>query len=550
MIAAVLGAIAYPMYSKAITKTRAAEAVNLLEMVYNKQAVNFTRTGEYLDDFNKIGKLTTGEEKVLQSGASVEVNGFTLTLNSEEGCVSARYGQEDSAKSFIVARNYVSSDLGCSGNSAACAAFVGALSAEEVCSVSGGSSGDDGGDGGGGDDGGGAAEPACSGDAPEPSVQSCGGGKGSSSASYSCQGGQWVLGDFGDCVCEEGYKLDGDVCVIINNPFVCVSQGKVFNEKTGACDECSSGTSIDGKTCIPIITPEYCKEQQRSYNTFTRSCCPKGSYFDGKAGCVSCDEYASGAVINDAGTACVCPADKPWRAENILSAVGSDPGYVCRACPEGSKFDGGLCACQGGRTMNLLNTACVCPADKPNWNGLVCLACTTAMPVWSFISQKCEACPTSTPVWNAASKKCEVCPASAPVWNAAAKKCEACPSDKPLWNGSACTACPSNKPVYSGGVCTCNVTAASCAAEGRAFDSASCGCGECTELNHYPSMDAPYQCVNRGHCDYYCQRRGAVCTATSGQPGKFVACSSGCCCEPNSSPAHSSQLIACVQPAL
>ncbi|MDR1684560.1 MAG: type II secretion system GspH family protein, partial [Elusimicrobiota bacterium] len=44
MIVSILCAIAYPVYTKSVTKSRVAQAVNLVELVYNKQAVSYART--------------------------------------------------------------------------------------------------------------------------------------------------------------------------------------------------------------------------------------------------------------------------------------------------------------------------------------------------------------------------------------------------------------------------------------------------------------------------------------------------------------------------
>ena len=53
MVISVLAAIAYPIYTKAATKSRAIEAINLLEMVRNKQQQKYA-AHEYLFSFRKI----------------------------------------------------------------------------------------------------------------------------------------------------------------------------------------------------------------------------------------------------------------------------------------------------------------------------------------------------------------------------------------------------------------------------------------------------------------------------------------------------------------
>ena len=65
IIVGVLAAIAYPVFSKSIAKARATEAVNLLEIVKNKQIQNFATTGEYATSISDFKKLTTGKDDIL-----------------------------------------------------------------------------------------------------------------------------------------------------------------------------------------------------------------------------------------------------------------------------------------------------------------------------------------------------------------------------------------------------------------------------------------------------------------------------------------------------
>ena len=63
MIISVLTAIAYPLYTKAATKSRAIEAINLLEMVRNKQLQKFAKDKSYYSSFTNMGQLTVNKNK-------------------------------------------------------------------------------------------------------------------------------------------------------------------------------------------------------------------------------------------------------------------------------------------------------------------------------------------------------------------------------------------------------------------------------------------------------------------------------------------------------
>lgn len=119
LIVGVLAAISYPVYKKSVTKARAVEAVNLIELVKNKQIQNFTQNGGYFDDFSNIDRLTLGKEE--KSGAQLIVNeDYSLYLNAAKSCVSAYY-KKGTPSEFSFSAGYEDDGLGCSG--AVCSSF-------------------------------------------------------------------------------------------------------------------------------------------------------------------------------------------------------------------------------------------------------------------------------------------------------------------------------------------------------------------------------------------------------------------------------------------
>lgn len=59
LMVSVLAAVVYPLYTKSMTKARAVEAINIVEMVRNKQLQKYARDKEYYDDFNSMGQITS-----------------------------------------------------------------------------------------------------------------------------------------------------------------------------------------------------------------------------------------------------------------------------------------------------------------------------------------------------------------------------------------------------------------------------------------------------------------------------------------------------------
>ncbi len=120
LIIGVISAIAYPVYTKSINKSRAVEAINLLEMVRNKQIANFARKGEYLPTFSNIGQLTSNAEAEVKTegDAILTVNGkYELAMNNATNCMSAAYiPAKGKPATFTFSSSYEDAGLGCDGD--------------------------------------------------------------------------------------------------------------------------------------------------------------------------------------------------------------------------------------------------------------------------------------------------------------------------------------------------------------------------------------------------------------------------------------------------
>ncbi len=120
LIIGVISAIAYPVYTKSINKSRAVEAINLLEMVRNKQIANFARKGEYLPTFKDMGQLTSNAEAEVKTegDAILTVNGkYELAMNNATNCMSASYvPAKGKSATFTFSSSYEDAGLGCDGD--------------------------------------------------------------------------------------------------------------------------------------------------------------------------------------------------------------------------------------------------------------------------------------------------------------------------------------------------------------------------------------------------------------------------------------------------
>ncbi len=130
MIISVLTAIAYPLYTKAATKSRAIEAINLLEMVRNKQLQKFAKDKSYYSSFTNMGQLTVNKNKEVVEGAVLKVKDYTLSLNNIHSCMTAAYDKGGTKFSFSSSYEYTG--LGCTGD--VCSSFGDIVgTAKDVC---------------------------------------------------------------------------------------------------------------------------------------------------------------------------------------------------------------------------------------------------------------------------------------------------------------------------------------------------------------------------------------------------------------------------------
>lgn len=435
----VLAAIALPVYQKYVLKSRAGEALNLLEMVKVRQNVTVAKsqTRNYISQAADLGPLTAGATEV-PSGADLIVNSdYTITLNDTDQCAIVIY-KPDNQEKFRFAVSYTEPGVGCSGS--ICSSFASVTTdVASICRL------------------------------PNETLNSC-----TRPVEPCGLGYQWSNAAC-DCVecspCPMGYSY-GPNCMCV--PPGCqvreCASGEHFDPTPEICD-CVSDSSCEEPPCsceecpsnkVRVPTAEdpcncECPSNLPTWDANTQLCVP------------SCDKTCEGdEVLNITTCSCDCPPNKPI----------SGPNHTCKAC-------GDVC----GSSVVL------------SWNGSNCVGVCPKGLVWSAADNDCVSCyrlyGEERPFWvsggkpgsgNSAGKvngkitsttdtlcqvsfdgSCEPCPAEAPIWDGS--KCIPCCKVKSatltskygigaVWNGKECVPCWAADPtkpelVMSGDTCEC-----------------------------------------------------------------------------------------------
>lgn len=319
LIISVIAAIVYPLYSKTIVKSRAAEAINLLEMVRNKQLQKFARDGEYFTDLSSAGKFTnSGNQEFLPSGG-MKINDYTLKLNDNAKCVSAAY--EKGSIKFTFSSSYENAGLGCTGT--VCSSFGDIVgTTEEVCAQE-------------------EHTPvlSCSGSASE-SCGKCG------TKHRVCNTVSGVWGEYGACTGEGS-----------------CSPGETLNCEGGGIQTC--GSSCSWGACESIACSGEasrgcgrCGTQTRSCNSFTKewgdwgACSGQGECLAGAGSGKSCLGDKTGTQWRTCSSTCM------WSEWDTSGCI---PKTACSECPSGSDRDFNIKFKEDGDCC--ISTNIPCPAD-------------------------------------------------------------------------------------------------------------------------------------------------------------------------------------------
>ena len=393
LIISVLAAIVYPMYTKSITRSRAIEAINLLEMVRNKQLQKFARDQKYYTDLSKIGQLTSDSSAATVDGEKLKINDYTLSLDPVKNCMRAEY--KKGSTEFTFSASYEKSGLGCTGS--ICSSFGSVTStADQVCgcniTCSGGFTKD-------------AASCSCTCSAcvkdgqcvpaylDKPLSESCGnGGTRSRTCTPSCDGGD--CGEWGLCgsqTCDPALKPSEtkacEYCGIQTRTVTCNQNTGVWTSgEWGNCTNkgvCSSGTTEE-QTCQFSTTVKNTRTCSAACTWGAWTGCPNREKCP--TTCPNGQQRDTAITYTDEGKCCVaaCASTQKERCEdNHYGPAGTFNSASCS------------CSCPGGSVLDSSDGNCVCPSDKPNWDGSKCAAQADKCKDASYAaSHKCECSPS------------------------------------------------------------------------------------------------------------------------------------------------------------
>ena len=361
LIVGVLASILLATYQKYILKSRAAEAINLLEIVKKRQHIARAKSKSrtFITNVSDIVPLTSRPNEVLAGDSLIINNNYILTLNEQNQCAVVSYKQQNQER-FKFAISYVKAGLGCQGD--ICSSFGETISdISSVCSTE---------------------------DTPICTYQNCDLGQTWSSEACSCV----------QCTsCAPGYHFSGVGCECVSDgtPIVLECQSpRVLVNGNCVCPSCTGGQVLTGNNC-------------------TCSCPLNKPYWDGM-NCIACDSpkvwqnkqcvcpaCSGGQVITDEkNCTCSCPSEKPYW-----------DGNECIECKSPRQWINGECiACESPRQW--IDGECKCPGEK-HWDGKKCVSCAPPRPIWNEQTKKCVSCYSyhgaDAPVWDSNTSRCVSC---------------------------------------------------------------------------------------------------------------------------------------------
>lgn len=323
IIIGILASILVPTYQKYILKTRAAEALNLLEMVKTRQQVALAKspTKTYISNAAELAPLTAGSTETAY-GVDLLVNtDYTVTLNSSSQCAIVIYKQ-GTADEFKFAASYERPGVACVGSICNSFTTVTTNDIDSVCVLE-------------------TAQQV----APPP-------------------------GPVCNKTCPDFAPLNADICACI-----CTNTSTLMDESTQSCPEPSCQDDFTGCLGDKVLTPiptNLCncacpptKPIEGENNTCLdcHDACPTNMSFvwsyDRRRCETSCPENTILDDSNPSNPQCVSCAQ---------ATGGAKPFWVANTTITPSE-DTGLCVVSNGGHCE------PCPDDKPIWDGETCITC-------------------------------------------------------------------------------------------------------------------------------------------------------------------------------
>ena len=463
LIVGILASIGLPLYQKFIMKARAAEAVNLLAMLRDKQTVSRATQNAYFSDYRNMpaGNLVGGGERISSSSQASNAiqniltsGDYEVELVSSSNCAIARYKPDghDSPEKFSFSISYLGEGLGCTGP--ICSSFPDIKgTAEGFCAETNKIVNN-------------AITQSCPsnpgfnpGSCAYPQILSadrchcvC---PSNSPTAETCQSlGKTYNESTCSCSCDqdnvpaptenpENYYFNEGTCQYVCKltASTCIARGKVLNANTCSCedpDTCPDGTvSVNGQC-------EYCNglywqvPSEENPGVMVGHCCTSNKIHRFTP-IGDIDNYCTSPnSFNGETCSCECDKDKVTPPDPItgytFNFTTCQYDHSCdltaEICAEHDKlFDEGTCSCY---CQTNESGGCICPDGKVSVNNecVYCnydyyvsngigYCCTADAPYFNGTS--CVSCPTGAE-WDISTKQC-VCTATNKVLNATGTQC-------------------------------------------------------------------------------------------------------------------------------
>jgi len=403
VIMGVLASVAVPLYTRTMKRSRASDALHVLDVASEKQEAYYISNKNYAQSFSDLSvpvKGLDGNKTVSQSG--VKVGPFTYQMS--DSCFSAAY-QSSQSDSYVIYRNYETQQVGCVGNG--CSTLSGII--DNVSSVS----------------------------CPPVTINSTTDNGGS--------GNDPCVTNPSSC-CPEGTTWNGTKCAYPSCP-----SAKVYDVTTKSCvcaNVCTNGGTQNASDCS-CSCPGSCIGGQVMDSACNCSCPSSKPNWDSSS--ASCVPSCSSPKTRWDGSQCACPLDKPLF-----------DGTNCISCPVGKTWNGTTCGCSsdtpyewGGKCMacsqsdyNSKKAACTSTQYGPagTWTDAMC---SCSCPDNSAYTGGHCSCPSATPYFY--SGNCNKCKSTDIVSNGVC-----CPQGKVSLDGSSCVYAYKPKRISAGVLVDCH----------------------------------------------------------------------------------------------
>jgi len=390
IVIAVLAAIAMPIYTKAVMRSRASDALKVLSLASAKQEVFLINNDRFAASFNELAAPVKG----LVGMGQVPLGHFTYAM--DQACIlAARPGDQ-----ITLFRNFETQQTGCMGDG--CPSIEGLVPQGDAgCALN-----FEGGNG--------------EGNAGQGDVPITGGGE--EPGEIDCRN---------QPACPPGFHRNMETCKCECSQVVTACDKGSWNPQTCQCETsgCIPGTTVNKKACSEICVEMGWYNCESCDGTATQQCYENctgpglcqtwntsGCVCLAQA-CVANKECAPGyhwdTDICDCKVNCPhpfpCPSGKTWSTTQCKCVCE----FIPSSCPSGKTWNSETCACE----QTPCNHPFPCPSGK-TWSTTQCKC------VCSFMIS----CPTGK-TWNSETCACECDPQTVVVcapgytWNTTTCQC-------------------------------------------------------------------------------------------------------------------------------